>query len=360
MDTKYTNALKDNTAIMMLYGEIGHEGLSAEYFTEEMSWHHNQGRKIKVYINTPGGSVFGGYSIIQAIIDFEADTHIVGLAASMGGVISQFGVKRTANDFATGMIHMPHSAGDDRLLEIVAKQLKDILVKRSKISEDQMDEIMAKDTFFDASEMLALGLIDEIVSTNVASKPVYNGSVSDLYNVYNKILTKKSEMKKLQDHFKLTGEVTEDNILNSITDLENVIQTNTEDVAAKDAEISKLQSDLEELRTGYATLNNSLAETVVDNAIADGKIEKSTKDLWLDAAKKDTEAVKAQLESLKAVQNTSVQTTIINGKTIEKPEDDIVAWVRSEVGARKLIDLEDSDKDEYERIWNLYEEKLAV
>jgi len=361
MNTKYTNAIDSNVATMMLYGEIGSPDVSAEYFTQEMKWHNSLGRNIKVYINSPGGNVFGGYSIIQAIIDYEADTHIVGLAASMGGVIAQFGKRRTANDFAVGMIHMPSGAGD-KLLDIVADKLKMILSRRANKTEAQIEALMNKETFFDADEMLAVGLIDEIVTTDVAAvENVKELSVGDLYNVYNNLLNKNNEMKKLKDHFKLTGEVTEDIVLDSITELENVIQTNTEEVAAKDAEISKLQSDLEEMRTEYATLNDSLAETVVDNAITDGKIQKDTKEVWLDAAKKDTTAVKAQLESLKSIQNISVQTSVINGAAVaKKPEDDIVNWVRSPEGAKKLIKLEEDDKDEFERLWNLYEAKLST
>lgn len=359
MDTRYTNAIDSNIATMMLYGEIGSPDMSAEYFTQEMRYHNTMGRKIKVYINSPGGNVFGGYSIIQAIIDYEADTHIVGLAASMGGIIAQFGKVRTANDFAVGMIHMP-SGADDKLLNIVADKLKMILGRRTNKTEAQIKALMDEETFFDADEMLAIGLIDEIVTTDVAAvENVKELSAGDLYNVFNNLLNKDSEMKKLKDHFKLSGEVTEDIVLNSITELENVIQTNTAEVAAKDAEISKLQSDLEEMRTGYATLNDSLAETIVDNAIADGKVQKDAKDIWVDAAKKDTAGVKGQLESLKAIQNVSVQTSVINGTpAAKKPEDDIVNWVRSEEGAKKLIELSANDNDEYQRIWNLYEEKL--
>jgi ATP-dependent protease ClpP protease subunit len=359
MDTRYTNAIDSNVATMMLYGEIGSPDMSAEFFTQEMKWHNSLGRQIKVYINSPGGNVFGGYSIIQAIIDYEADTHIVGLAASMGGIIAQFGKKRTANDFAVGMIHMP-SGAEDKLLKLVAASLLDILVARCNKPKNEIEDLMAEETFFSAEEMLDIGLIDEIVTTNVATvENVTELSVGDLYNVFNNLLNENSEMKKLKDHFKLSGEVTEDIVLNSIAELENVIQTNTEEMAAKDAEISKAQSDLEEMRTEYAILNDSLAETIVDNAIADGKIPKDTKDVWFDAAKKDSAAVKAQLQSLKSIQNISVQTSVINGQPqAKKPEDDIVNWVRSKEGAQKLMELEKDDKDEFERIWNLYEDTL--
>ena len=368
MDTKYTNLLDSNTATMLLYGEIGSPEMSAEYFTAEMRFHNSMGRKIKVYINSPGGNVFGGYSIIQAIIDYEADTHIVGLAASMGGVIAQFGKHRTANDFAVAMIHMPRpkngTKGNVKLLDIVSESLIGILVSRTGKSEESMKALMEKETFFDADEMLAIGLIDEIVSTNVAAvENVKTLSVGDLYNVYNKIIVNKNEkMEKLKGYFKLGNDANEDIILAKITDLDDAIQTGKEEVVAQAAQISTLQAELEKMRIDQTVLIDELADTIVISSINDGKITKDAKDVWVAAAKKDPSAVKAQLGSLKAIQNISVQTSVVNtnGTAPAKPEDDIVAWVKSPVGARKLIELEDSDPTEYERIWALYEEKLDI
>ena len=362
MDTKYTNALEDNTATMMLYGEIGSPEMSAEYFAQEMKWHNSLGRKIKVYINSPGGNVFGGYSLIQAIIDYEADTHIVGLAASMGGIISQFGKRRTANDFAVGMIHMPSGGDSDKLLNIVSESLIDILVNRCGKPKNEIEALMEEETFFSAEEMLDIGLIDEIVTTNVAAvENVKTLSVGDLYNVYNTLLIN-NEMEKLKTHFKLDKNATEDAILNSITTLENEISTGKEDISAKDAEIAKLQNDLEEIRASFTELNDSLADQIVDSAIEEGKVEKTKKDIWLDAAKKDPKGVKAQLDSIAAVSNHSVQTAIINKSTdgvkpAEKPEDDIKKWVRN--NGAELIRLEQDEPDEFERIMNLYEEETS-
>ena len=364
MDTKYTNLIDSNTATMVLYGEIGSPELSAEFFTQEMKWHSSMGRQIKVYINSPGGNVFGGYSIIQAIIDYEANTHIVGLAASMGGIIAQFGKHRSANDFAVAMIHMPSGGKNDKLLDIVEESLVTILERTTNKTKAQVTALMEEETFFNAEEMLDIGLIDEIVTTDVAAVENVKefSSVGDLYNVYNKLIFNKNEkMEKLKDHFKLGKDATEDVILKKVTDLDNVIQTHSEETSARDAQISTLQTELEMMRTYYTSLNDNLAYTIVDSAIADGKITKDSKDVWLEAAKKDPGAVKTQLESLKAIQNMSVQTAIISGQAgnaAKKPEDDIIAWIRSPEGAKKLMDLSVNDLDEYNRLWTLYEDTL--
>ena len=72
MDTKYTNSLEDNVAVMLLNGTIGGPDfdtagpfVSASDFAHEMQFHRHMGRHIVVHINSPGGNVFGGFSLIQ-------------------------------------------------------------------------------------------------------------------------------------------------------------------------------------------------------------------------------------------------------------------------------------------------------
>ena len=361
MKTKYTNKVEDGIAVMTLYGEIGGPGYQAEYFTAEMKYHNGLGRGIKVYINSPGGSVFGGYALIQAILDYEADTHIVGLAASMGGIIAQFGKKRTMNDFAVGMIHMPSSKGksNDKLLNMVADQLLNILEARCKKPRAELEQLMKDETFFDASEMLAMGFVDEVISTSVS--PVENidsFTTEALYDIYNSII-KTNKMEKLISHFKLENNAGEELILEKVTNLENDLSDKVEEISAKDSEISKLQAELEEMRTDHQELTETLANQVVDDAITNGKIEKSKKDIWVEAAKKDPQGVKAQLESISASKSMSVQSFISKdvGKTKDKPEDDIVNWVRN--NGAELLKLEKDDPDRFQELMNLYSEKTS-
>jgi len=365
METKYTNAIENDVATMLLYGEIGGPDLSAEYFTQEMRYHSSMGRKVKVYINSPGGSVFGGYSIIQAIMDYEADTHVVGLAASMAGIILQYGKKRTANDFALGMIHMPSQSGkkDNNVLKLVADSLINILSKRSNKSAEELEALMKEETWFDSSQMLEAGLIDEIVTTDVAAEQVYNyletfSSAGELYNIYNKLLID-NEMKNIKNHFQLAEKATEDDILNSIGDLETKIESLNEDLGVAKTESASFQAEVDALRTENSELVEQIANFIVDNAIANGKIEKDKKSIWVEAAKKDAKSVQAQLDSITAAPVdglTSVQSTVLNKKSAEDaPEKDIINWVRNNTA--ELIRLEEEDHDEFERLMNLYEAK---
>lgn len=362
METRFTNSIDSNKAVMTLYGEIDSPGWQADMFTAEMRYHNNMGRDICVYINSPGGSVFGGYSIIQAIMDYQADTHIVGLAASMAGIISLFGKKRTINDFGVAMIHLPSApkGSDKKLMDIVTAALVGILTKNSGNTEDGIKVLMADETFFDSSEWKKMGFVDEIVTTGreVVSN-LSDANVSDLYNIYNNLIIseiKKTEMKKLISHFDLKDTATEEEILGKVTDLESA---NTDNVSAKDTEIEALQTELENMRTSNTALSEQIANQIVDSAIESGKIEKAKKEVWLEAAKKDSKAVEDQINSIATVKNSSVQTTVIDPKTgaTDKPEDNIIDFVRN--SGEEMLKIQDEDPERFSELMNLYEQETS-
>jgi len=359
MDTKYSNVIDSENVAMMLYGEIGSPSLEYEYFTHEMRYHNAQGKKIKVYINSQGGSVFGGYSIIQAILDYDADTHVVGLAASMAGVISQFGKRRTANDFAQMMIHMPKGS-DDEVLSIVRKNLIDMLTNRCGKTRDQIESWMEKETNFDAEQMLEIGFVDEIVRTNVVDRVSNSLDIDDRYKVFNQLISNQ-KMKNLLNHFELEASATETDILNAIKQKD---QEYMEEKSTDEAQISKLQNELEEMRTEVTALRGQLAENLADQAIKDGKIEESKKEKWVEAASKDYELVKDQLESIKVV-TTQVRPSVQNSyqedasekadKAVAAGTDkDVIDLFENEERQGELNTIRTTDFEKFEELSNRY------
>jgi len=359
MEPRYSNAIDANTIAMLLYGEIG-STLDAEYFTYEMRYYNSMGKKLKVYINSPGGSVFGGYGIIQAIKDFDADTHVVGLAASMAGVISQFGKRRTANDFAQMMIHLP-SGADGRMLDIVKDNLLEMLSSRCKEPKSVIEKWMEDEVDFNAEEMLSYGFIDEIIRTNVSDRVGDHMAVSDRYKVFNQIIEKQTQMKNLVKKFSLEANATEKDILNAIEAQENEY---TEEKSGLEAQISKLQAELEELRTANTSAREAFAESIVDQAIEDGKIDEEKRDNWVEAAKKDPETVKAQLESIrvvttetrKSVQNTYRKQQEKKHEDAAKKGDpkDVIDLFENPKRQDELLDLHNSDRQKFNELSNQY------
>jgi ATP-dependent protease ClpP protease subunit/uncharacterized coiled-coil protein SlyX len=355
MELKYTNYSDEDEATMFLYGTIGFD-IDGRYFAEEMRWHHKENnRVVNVYINSPGGNVFDGYSIIQAIIDCEANTHVVGLAASMAGMASQFGIRRSANDFAVMMFHPPQGNGADKeLLNIITDKFVMILERcTGKIREDVVKLFMEGDNYYDATQMIEMNLVDDIRSTAVHRKVLTGLDTNQIYNIFNTLI-EEDNMKNVKAHFKLDEKAGEQDVLTSIEALETTISENEKTVADKELEIQNLQEKL-------TASNKTIAEMVIASAILDGKIDPEKKDIWVEQAVKDLDGTKNQLESIKTPDvQASVQTTIVgsgNGKAQDiEGIDDVVDFVQND--QEGLAKLRDSDPEKFEKVIDLYEKKL--
>ena len=162
-----TEAMAD----LYLYGEVGGFGTNASEFIGALS--QIKGTHINLHIHSPGGSVFEGHAIFNALRNHPAGvtTYIDGIAASMASVIAMAGkpVKIASNGFL--MIHNPWSqaAGDSadmRKEADVLDKLKESLVKiysdKSGMKPDEIAAAMDAETWFDAEEAVAFGLADEV------------------------------------------------------------------------------------------------------------------------------------------------------------------------------------------------------
>lgn len=272
----------------------------------------------KVVINSPGGGVFPGMEIIDAMLDFPVDTHIAGMAASMGGVISQFGKRRTANDFSMLMIHAP-KGGEKHLLDKIAVNLKAMLMRRSKLTIDQLDDIFnkGKDVWFNAQEMLELGLIDEIVNTGIRvnnfDKSQESGILEQIFDeavaslclketAYAVKQLKETEInlknnmdndfKEVKNQLGLGTSDTERDVINSIKALSSENGDLKAELELKDGEIDRLNNSI-------TSINDSKAETLVNEAVEAGKISNESKDSFIAFAKSDFDGAKKAIDGIK-------------------------------------------------------------
>lgn len=133
-------------------------------------------KPIKLYINSPGGSVDSGLALYDAIKNSKSPIHTVcnGLAASMGAVLLGAGKKghRYANKHARIMIHQPSggfigksSDMENYASEIVRmrKLINELLAKDTGQTVKKVSIDTEKDFFMTADEALKYGLIDKII-----------------------------------------------------------------------------------------------------------------------------------------------------------------------------------------------------
>lgn len=133
-------------------------------------------KEVKLYINSPGGSVTAGLAIIDTMrhIKNPISTVCVGIAASMGAVILAAGDngKRFSLPNSEIMIHQPMGGveGQAADIAITAKQilkirdnLYKILAEATGKTPAQIEKDSDRDYFMSAEEAKKYGLIDKVL-----------------------------------------------------------------------------------------------------------------------------------------------------------------------------------------------------
>lgn len=133
---------------------------------------------IKLYINSPGGSVNAGLAILDAMdyVKPDVSTTVIGLAASFGAMLSLAGAKgkRFALPNAQIMIHQPWSEGlggqvsdiDIRARELLKMRdrLNRIMAERTGKPLAQVEKDTDRDYYMTAEEAKEYGIIDDVIS----------------------------------------------------------------------------------------------------------------------------------------------------------------------------------------------------
>ena len=138
---------------------------------------------IKMYINSPGGSVTAGLAIYDTMQIIEPDiaTYCLGQCASMGALLLAAGTagKRSALPHSRVMIHQPSGGmgGTAMDMEIqitetlnLKRKLEDIIARHTGRSAEEIAQATERDNFLSPEEAKEFGLIDHIVSRPEDSK----------------------------------------------------------------------------------------------------------------------------------------------------------------------------------------------
>lgn len=131
---------------------------------------------ITMHIDTPGGSVKSGLSMVNVMDYIKSDIRTIctGMAASMGSVLLGAGTrgKRSAMEDAEIMLHQSSGGamGNIQDAEITMKwwkrkndRLFELLGRYCDKTPEQVKTDASRDLWLDAKEALAYGIIDEIV-----------------------------------------------------------------------------------------------------------------------------------------------------------------------------------------------------
>jgi ATP-dependent protease ClpP protease subunit len=160
-----------DSADVMIYNEIGGWGITAEAFANDIG--KIKAKTINVRINSPGGSVFDAFAIFNALRNHSARVvaHVDGLAASAASVIMLAGDETRIAKNGYVMIHNASAGvyGDAEammqtaaLLEKLNNTVADTYAEKTKKTREDMLSLMAAETWMNAEEAKAMGLVDAI------------------------------------------------------------------------------------------------------------------------------------------------------------------------------------------------------
>ena len=161
--------------IIKIDEEIGYWGISASVINRQLN---EASGDITIEISSPGGSVYEGIAIFNAIKAYdkgEVTTVIVSLAASMASIIALAGDTIKAYDNSLYMIHNASmwAGGDAKELRKKADHLESITnmlaknyTNKSGKSEKEIIKLLDEETWFYGSEIMDAGFVDEIIDSN--------------------------------------------------------------------------------------------------------------------------------------------------------------------------------------------------
>jgi ATP-dependent protease ClpP protease subunit len=163
--------VSSDEAEIFLYDEVGGWGTYADQFVADLK--AITAPKIRLRINSPGGSVFEGLACANALRAHPAEVivQVDGIAASIASVIAMAADRVIVQPQAMLMLHDAAgvclgNAQDMQdmaaLLDKISGNIADAYASKAGGTRDDWRQVMVKETWYTAEEAVAAGLADEV------------------------------------------------------------------------------------------------------------------------------------------------------------------------------------------------------
>jgi ATP-dependent protease ClpP protease subunit len=178
---RITNAASPDEAEVMLYDEVGGWlGATADEFIADLRG--VTAPNLRVRINSPGGSVFEGIAIANALRSHPANVviQVDGIAASIASVIAMAGDRIEMAPNTMLMIHdasgvcLGNAADMEEmaeLLDLISDNIADAYASRAGGTRDEWRARMRAETWYLPEDAVENGLADEAITTPKAGDP---------------------------------------------------------------------------------------------------------------------------------------------------------------------------------------------
>lgn len=172
----YSRLLRDN--IIFLGSEVNQHTANLVVAQLLFLANENSTKDIKLYINSPGGSVYDALAIYDTMqyVGNDIQTVGIGVQASAAAFLLSSGTKgkRSILEHATVMIHQPSSGTrgkvTDQEIDLreslrVKKLLEEIMAKNTGQKVEKIHEDMERDKWLTSKDAKSYGIVDEIIKT---------------------------------------------------------------------------------------------------------------------------------------------------------------------------------------------------
>lgn len=283
----FDNAKKELDIVM--HGEIGFWGTQSNEFVNMLN--ENKGiATINLDINSPGGEVFDGFSIYNALKSHKAfvNVNISGIAASIASVIAMAGDKIFMPENTFMMIHKPMvsvwggNADELRKNATILDKLEGGIIKayaRSDRTEQQLADMLRDETWMDAAEAVEMGFADE-VSDEIDIVDFHD--LSSFTDVPNAILNSYSAYHGKEFDLSLPVSQDKKTFKDIVLELFNkeIFPTKPRSIEMADTvKLDALQAKYDDQTIKITDLEKKLADAVEVNANLLASIENQAKDI---------------------------------------------------------------------------------
>lgn len=315
---------------------------------------------VEVEINSPGGSVFEGNRIYNALRGMSArgveiTTTVNGLAASMGSVILMAGDKRQMTHGSRIMIHEASTIawGDARvmrknaeLLESISSEIAGIYAERTGGDPSAIRDLMYAETWMTAEEAKENSFIHAIIKDGKQKEK--NAAASTILDIRN-AGGKSGGMSLLSRLFPGNDEAAK---------IESAIAEND----SLRAEIESLSSKISALHDEIAGKDQTIAEHVASIAAKDEAITAhlatiSEKESAIAERDGTIEKLNGELESAK---NSSGKQAVETLASIGQPEPLNLETVESDPVAEYLAAVESGDRAKRQELFAKHKTEILA
>lgn len=164
-------AAADGEAELLVYDQIAWYGVDPAALVRDLS--KMKASTINVRLNSPGGDVFGGVAIYNALARHPARVvvHVDALAASIASIIAMAGEEVVMHAGSFMMIHDPHVLGMGNAeefrtlatwLDTISASMAEIYASRTGLTLDEIRALMRDETWMNGADAVDRGFADAV------------------------------------------------------------------------------------------------------------------------------------------------------------------------------------------------------